>query len=207
MGKRILVKGLVQGVGFRPFVWRLARELKVSGHVFNDGSDVQIVAFAPTAALDAFVGRLSTEYPTLARIDLIDISPCENKKPPVNFRIIRSEDGSVSTGVVPDAATCPACLAEILDPENRRYRHPFSNCTHCGPRLSILRHIPYDRASTTMSVFPMCVACRSEFDNPADRRFHAQPIACPDCGPELWFENMDRSDVKVAPIRRPRLQV
>ncbi|MCV0425523.1 MAG: carbamoyltransferase HypF [Roseibium sp.] len=201
MGKRILVKGLVQGVGFRPFVWRLARELKVSGHVFNDGAGVQIEAHAPTAALDAFVGRLNAECPTLARIDLIDVSPCENKKPPVDFRIIHSEDGHVSAGVVPDAATCPACHAEIIDPENRRYRHPFSNCTHCGPRLSILRHIPYDRTSTTMSVFPMCAACRSEYENPADCRFHAQPIACPDCGPELWFENAEQSVVQVAPIR------
>lgn len=201
MGKRILVKGLVQGVGFRPFVWRLARELGVTGHVFNDGAGVQIEVYARSETLDTFLVRLKTECPILARIDLIDASSCENKSPPGLFRIIHSEDGHVSTGVVPDAATCPACLAEIMDPANRRYGHPFSNCTHCGPRLSILRHIPYDRASTTMSVFPMCSACRLEYENPADRRFHAQPIACPDCGPDIWYENTDRSISKRDPIK------
>ena len=198
--RRIRVKGLVQGVGFRPFVWKLAIDLRVSGHVLNDSSGVLIEASAPTDVLDLFQERLQTDAPVLARVDRIDVVDGACFQSHDDFRIVHSEKGAVSTGVVPDAATCPACLQEIFDPVERRYRYAFANCTHCGPRLSILRYIPYDRASTSMSVFPMCAACKSEYENPADRRFHAQPVACPECGPELWFENLDGERVSGDPV-------
>jgi hydrogenase maturation protein HypF len=188
-GRRIKVRGLVQGVGFRPHVWRLAGEHGLSGHVLNDGGGVTAEAWGGRGALDDFIRRLRDDAPPLARIDGIEWEPLAGTPPDRPFRIAESAGGAVSTGVVPDAATCPLCLADISDPGNRRFGYAFTNCTHCGPRLSILHSIPYDRARTSMRVFPMCERCRREYHDPGDRRFHAQPNACPDCGPKLWLED------------------
>jgi len=184
------VRGIVQGVGFRPTVWQLARAHDVRGHVANDGAGVIIEAWADRAALDAFVQALIDNPPPLARIEKVEREPIADTVPaelPATFEIIHSIDGAVRTQVSPDVATCEACLQEIRDPAQRRYRYPFTNCTHCGPRLTIIEAMPYDRANTSMRVFPMCDACRAEYENPADRRFHAQPVACPQCGPRVWL--------------------
>ncbi len=187
-GISIRVRGLVQGVGFRPTVWRLAQRFGLSGEVLNDGQGVLIRAWGPAAALTGFELALSAEAPPLARIDSIECTPLEAAYEGAGFRIVESQRGAVKTGIVADAATCPACLADIRDPSNRRYRYPFTNCTHCGPRLSIVHSIPYDRATTSMAHFAMCPACLAEYRDPADRRFHAQPNACPECGPKVWLE-------------------
>ncbi|MCB1390226.1 MAG: carbamoyltransferase HypF [Rhodobacteraceae bacterium] len=188
-GRRIRVRGLVQGVGFRPHVWRIATELGLTGHVLNDGSGVDIAVWGTPDALDAFACQLSGQAPPLARIDAVEAKPLDGLDPAHGFAIIESAGGTISTGVVADAATCEACLADIRDPANRRHGYAFTNCTHCGPRLSIVQAIPYDRAKTSMSVFPMCAACQAEYDDPADWRFHAQPNACPQCGPRVWLED------------------
>ncbi len=188
-GVAIRVRGLVQGVGFRPNVWRLARTFGLTGEVLNDGEGVLIRAWGAPEALAGFETALALEPPPLARIDAIERVALSGGAGPGEFRIVASERGRIATGIVADAATCPSCLEEVLDPENRRYRYPFANCTHCGPRLSIVRAIPYDRAATSMAAFPMCADCRAEYENPADRRFHAEPIACPVCGPRVWLED------------------
>ncbi len=190
-GRRIRVRGLVQGVGFRPHVWRIARAEGLSGSVRNDGEGVEIEAWGDAGALSRFTRRIGAEAPPLARIDAIESEGLDGAAPEGPFRIAESARGGIATGIVPDAATCPACLADILDPANRRYRYAFTNCTHCGPRLSIIRAIPYDRATTSMSAFDMCPACQGEYEDPGDRRFHAQPNTCPDCGPRLWLEDRD----------------
>ncbi len=195
-GIRLRVRGRVQGVGFRPFVWRLAQELGLSGRVRNGGAGVVVEAWGAPQAREALQARLQSEHPILARIDGVEISDVVESPPASGFSIADSAGGLVATDITPDAATCADCLAEILDPTARRYRYPFTNCTQCGPRLSIVTGIPYDRAQTTMAAFEMCDACRAEYEDPADRRFHAQPIACPDCGPTLWLENREgRMDV------------
>ncbi|WP_371346586.1 carbamoyltransferase HypF [Ancylobacter sp. IITR112] len=185
--EEIIVRGIVQGVGFRPFVWRLAQRFGLDGEVSNRGDAVVIVASGPPPALDAFAAALTAEAPPLARVEAV-----ERRAVPVlarsGFSIAASAPGTVSVGIVADIATCPACRAEIADPAARRHRYAFTNCTECGPRFSIVEGLPYDRATTTMRGFAMCAACRAEYDDPADRRFHAQPIACPECGPKLWLE-------------------
>ena len=181
----------MQGVGFRPTVWRLARDCGLRGSVRNDGRGVSITAWGTAQSLENFIARLHTEAPPLARIDTITRTPLTAAAQTDDFVIELSHAGEVRTAMAPDAATCPACLAEVLDPANRRHRYPFTNCTHCGPRLSIVTAIPYDRANTSMAVFSQCPACAAEYDDPADRRFHAQPNACPECGPRLWLENAD----------------
>ncbi len=186
-GTEMRVRGTVQGVGLRPFVWGLARELRLRGEVLNDGAGVLVRAWGDAAALDALARRIVAEAPPLARIESLQRRALREPAPAGDFRILASASGAVQTGVVPDAATCPACHAETDDPAVRRYRYPFTNCTHCGPRLSIARAIPWDRANTSMDAFAMCPACRAEYGNPADRRFHAQPIACPACGPRAWL--------------------
>ncbi|GAB4356400.1 MAG: carbamoyltransferase HypF [Oricola sp.] len=188
-GFRIRVRGLVQGVGFRPHVWRLAREAGLAGHVLNDGAGVAIEAWGNRPAVDEFLRRLEADAPPLARIDAVEQEPLAGRPAHPDFRITESEGGAVSTGIVPDAATCPQCLAEIMDPADRRHGYAFTNCTHCGPRLSIVRGIPYDRSKTSMAAFAMCPDCAGEYGDPADRRFHAQPNACPVCGPKLWLED------------------
>jgi len=187
-GERIRIRGLVQGVGFRPTVWRLAREHELVGDVLNDGDGVLVRVWGDESlAIDAFCRSLLVECPPLARIDVIERRRLNEPPPTDDFRIVTSSATAVHTGIVPDAATCDACGAEILDPADRRYRYPFTNCTHCGPRLSIVRAIPYDRANTSMDAFPMCADCAAEYRDPADRRFHAQPNACPVCGPRVWL--------------------
>jgi len=189
-GESIRVTGIVQGVGFRPTVWRLANECGVVGEVWNDAEGVLIHAWGSPASLEQLVLRLQAEQPPLSRIEAISRAALEAPgELPGEFRIVVSREGEVRTGVAADAATCPACLAEVLDPANRRYRYPFTNCTHCGPRLSIVRAIPYDRGNTSMASFTMCPQCQAEYDDPADRRFHAQPNACADCGPRVWLED------------------
>jgi hydrogenase maturation protein HypF len=192
------VRGLVQGVGFRPTVWTLARALGLRGTVRNDGDGVLIRAWGDTDSLALFAERLRSACPPLARVDSIERVPLTDPPDDDEFVIVASAATEVHTGIVPDAATCEACAAEVADPSNRRYRYPFTNCTHCGPRLSIVRAIPYDRANTSMSVFPMCPACGAEYGNPADRRFHAQPNACPVCGPRAWLVAADGSEPRVA---------
>lgn len=190
-GEEIRVRGMVQGVGFRPTVWRLAHDIGLIGQVRNDSDGVLIRAWGNAALLDRFVARLRDECPPLARIDRIERRALAPDAGVEGFCIVPSAGGHVHTGVVPDAMLCADCLADIRDPDNRRFGYPFTNCTHCGPRLSIIRAIPYDRANTTMAAFPMCQACRDEYENPADRRFHAQPLACPACGPHVWLEGAD----------------
>ncbi len=195
----IRVRGLVQGVGFRPTVWRLARACGLRGDVRNDGEGVLIRVCASVAGDDAgvsgFLTRLREECPPLARIDAIERRPIDDPQvladlaQRADFVILESAATAVHTGIVADAATCAACVAEIRDPADRRFRYPFTNCTHCGPRLSIVAGIPYDRARTSMAAFPMCPDCAAEYKDPADRRFHAQPNACPVCGPEVWLQD------------------
>ena len=195
-GIEVRVSGLVQGVGFRPTVWRLARELGLDGDVRNDGAGVVIRLWGDEANRAQFLERLEQESPPLARIDAVETFPFGGEEErPNGFYISVSGGGAVRTGIVPDAAICPDCRREILDPADRRFRYPFTNCTHCGPRFSIVRAIPYDRANTSMDGFPMCPACSEEYDDPANRRFHAQPNACPDCGPRVWLEDRRGSEV------------
>jgi hydrogenase maturation protein HypF len=187
----IRVRGTVQGVGFRPTVWRLACDEGLVGEVLNDGFGVLIRTTGNSDAISQFLTRLHSEAPPLSQIEdvetqvlsLLDFN---------DFRIAESVSGENRTRVTPDAAICAACRDEVLDPKERRFGYPFANCTHCGPRFSIVKEVPYDRVNTTMADFPMCAACTSEYQQPADRRFHAQPIACPTCGPSIWLERMDR---------------
>lgn len=185
---KLAVRGAVQGVGFRPFVFRLATGLQLAGWVNNSSQGVFIEVEGPRAALEKFLLRLEADKPVHSFIQSLEASWLD----PVgfkNFEIRASETGGDQTALVlPDIATCPDCLREIFDPKNRRYRYPFTNCTHCGPRFSLIESLPYDRANTSMKKFTMCPQCRAEYDDPRDRRFHAQPNACPVCGPrlELW---------------------
>jgi hydrogenase maturation protein HypF len=197
--QRIRVRGLVQGVGFRPCVWRLAQECGLAGEVWNDNQGVEIVVSGPAQEIDNFCERLRREAPPLSRIDSIETAPCPQAVVSDGFHILPSRSGEARTGVVPDAATCTACRREIADPADRRYRYPFTNCTHCGPRLSIVERIPYDRANTSMRRFSLCSACRREYEDPADRRFHAQPNACPACGPRVWLVDGTGEALSLAP--------
>ncbi|GAA5066601.1 carbamoyltransferase HypF [Roseibacterium beibuensis] len=191
-GRRIRVRGQVQGVGYRPFVWDLAHRLGVAGDVRNDAEGVLIHAWGGDLA--RFETALHTDAPPLADVQSVEGASHDFATAPDGFDIIASSAGSADTGVTPDAATCPDCLAEIRDPAQRRHRYAFTNCTHCGPRFTILDQLPYDRAHTSMAVFELCQDCRAEYEDPADRRFHAQPVACPACGPRLWLE-MDGAEV------------
>jgi hydrogenase maturation protein HypF len=191
VAEQIRVRGLVQGVGFRPAVWRLARRHGLRGWVANDGDGVTIRLRGAADAIARFVGSLPAEAPPLARIDRIERTPGAPSPQDAAFHIADSMVTRARTGVVPDAATCPHCRAEVFDAFARRYRYPFANCTHCGPRLSIIQAIPYDRHATTMRAFDLCPACAGEYHDPNDRRFHAQPIACPACGPRAWLERGD----------------
>ncbi len=183
--RAITVNGIVQGVGFRPFIHELATRLGLGGSVRNESGGVYIEIEGEPTALDRFLAELTTQPPPLAQIAAVragEVAPCGER----GFRIERSAvEATGQVFVSPDVGTCEDCLAELFNSADRRYRYPFLNCTNCGPRLTITRSAPYDRARTTMAEFPMCSACQAEYDNPADRRFHAQPIACPGCGPQL----------------------
>ena len=184
---RINVRGQVQGVGFRPFIHRLATELGLNGWVRNAAGGVEIEVQGEDAAVSALLRRIASEAPPLARLDEVSAVTVEASSQYSDFTILQSLSGHAHTAIGPDAAICPACLAEILDPAARRHRHPFANCTECGPRYTITRRLPYDRRNTSMAAFAMCPSCRSEYEDPRDRRFHAQPVACPACGPRLWL--------------------
>jgi hydrogenase maturation protein HypF len=185
--QRFTVTGVVQGVGFRPFVHRIATELRLAGFVGNDSGAVFVEAQGPRSSLADFGRRLRADAPPLANIDNVEVVDIV-AQPDSGFRIVESRTvpGS-ATPIPPDIAVCDDCVAELFDPADRRYRHPFITCTNCGPRFTIIRALPYDRPATTMSAFGMCARCAAEYHDPANRRFHAQPIACPDCGPSLWF--------------------
>jgi hydrogenase maturation protein HypF len=193
---RFVVTGTVQGVGFRPFVYRLAAELELAGWVLNDAGGVAIEVEGPTDAVQAFGERLVREAPPLSSIET---SAAHELAPlgAAGFEIRDSERADRPSALVsPDTATCDDCLRELFDPDDRRYRYPFINCTNCGPRFTIVRGIPYDRPYTTMAGFEMCGPCRAEYDDPRDRRFHAQPNACPDCGPSVLLA--DRAGETIA---------
>jgi hydrogenase maturation protein HypF len=186
---RVRVLGVVQGVGFRPFVHRLARELGLAGFVGNDNRGVIVEVEGRDGAVACFEARLVDQAPPLARIDRVDttaVAPLGAAE----FHIAQTAvGGDVATFVSPDIAVCDDCLAEMRDPLNRRRRYPFVNCVNCGPRFTITVRLPYDRPNTTMRGFALCADCEREYDDPQDRRFHAQPIACPACGPRLRFED------------------
>jgi hydrogenase maturation protein HypF len=199
--KRLFVRGIVQGVGFRPFVFGLANRHALSGFVANHSDGVALELQGDFSAIEAFMHTLRHEPPPLAVIDNIT----ENEIPLLaesSFRILESAaQADRSTPISPDIATCDDCLRELLDPADRRFRYPFINCTNCGPRFTIIRDVPYDRANTTMAGFTMCPACDAEYHAPENRRFHAQPNACPVCGPRVWFEQNGQQDWDEAAIQ------
>lgn len=184
--RKVTVRGVVQGVGFRPFVYALAGELGLSGHVANTGDGVVAEVEGGPEALAAFCGRITSDAPPLAVVQSVTHEPMAPAGGGgFSIAASRGSGGTVRTLVAPDTATCADCLAEMRDPADRRHRHPFITCTHCGPRFTIVTGLPYDRAHTTMERFPMCGRCAAEYENPGDRRFHAQPVSCHDCGPRL----------------------
>ncbi len=188
ISRHIHINGIVQGVGFRPFVYNLAKSLGLTGWVRNSASGVDIKVSGLSPELDAFLDAIQHQAPPLAQIDTIETRTITTLEFD-DFKIVHSQDmPSDFIPVSPDMAVCGDCRAELFDNNDRRYRYPFINCTNCGPRFSIIKEIPYDRPNTTMAAFELCPDCRSEYENPQDRRFHAQPIACPLCGPEIWLE-------------------
>ena len=194
-GRRIEVRGTVQGVGYRPWVYRTAREAHVTGTVRNHTGGVTIEAFGPAAAVESFVDKLTASGPPAAVVDDVSMASIPFQTH-VGFTIVDSERRAESRmAIPPDLATCPECASELNDPRDRRYRYPFTNCTNCGPRFTIAESAPYDRPNTTMAKFRMCARCQREYDDPHDRRFHAQPNACPVCGPTLALKLADGSMV------------
>jgi hydrogenase maturation protein HypF len=182
---QIRVSGQVQGVGFRPFVFRLAHELGLAGWVRNDNEGVEIAVEGAQQQVMQLIKRLQSEPPVMARVEKVTHDLAQATGDLRGFNITASKLGKVQTGIAPDMAICPECLTELFDPADRRYRHPFINCIHCGPRYTLTARMPYDRANTSMAKFTQCPECQHEYDNPDTRRFHAQPNACPKCGPSL----------------------
>ncbi|MBW2683181.1 MAG: carbamoyltransferase HypF, partial [Deltaproteobacteria bacterium] len=200
-GVEILVRGTVQGVGFRPFVYNLASRFSVTGTVINSGDGVVIRAIAENDALNAFIKTISEEAPPLSRLTSVDSRPFTFDFLPEEFVILASSaTGAATTSIPPDIALCDDCYNELLDPSDRRYRYPFINCTNCGPRFTIVETIPYDRPKTSMKVFPMCPDCETEYHNPTDRRFHAQPNACPECGPNISWHDSSGIELSVKDV-------
>jgi hydrogenase maturation protein HypF len=196
-GLRIHITGIVQGVGFRPFIFSLAKRLDLRGWVRNTSAGVDIVIEGNSQALEGFKIALVEELPPLARIDELNIQPSASNGYST-FEIIHSESiPDAFQPISPDVSVCADCLRELFDPTDRRYRYPFINCTNCGPRFTIIRNIPYDRPNTTMAGFPLCQDCASEYNDPLDRRFHAQPVACPICGPQIWLEYLINGSVDI----------
>lgn len=193
IGKRIRIFGIVQGVGFRPFIYRLARKYELNGWVLNTSSSVEIEIEGKRENIESFISDIQANLPPIARIEKLEIedSPLNDYK---DFSIRESKEDLGYQLISPDIAVCKDCLRELFDPKDRRYRYPFINCTNCGPRFTIIKDIPYDRKNTTMAKFKMCNECKREYDDPMDRRFHAQPNACPVCGPKLWIEGIDSED-------------
>ncbi len=199
--KRLRIAGVVQGVGFRPFIWKRATDRGLTGWVQNDSAGVMIEIQGPPSRIQDFLSDLGSDLPPLSRIDSLrtsDIAVEDESR----FAIVESADlAPRSTPVSPDICVCDACLREMNDPADRRYHYPFINCTNCGPRFTIIQDVPYDRALTTMQAFAMCDACQREYDDPANRRFHAQPNACPACGPRIWFVDGSAEADASIPIR------
>jgi len=194
--EKIRVTGIVQGVGFRPNVWRLANQFQLTGDVINDSQGVVINVWGNIEAIERFIEQLKADVPPLARIDQIKRSPLPlTDHIPAEFSIKASQHNAVQTNVTPDAAVCPECMTDTLDPFGRRYRYALTNCTHCGPRFSIVDAIPYDRINTSMKAFELCGDCAEEYQAPTDRRFHAQPNACYFCGPKLSLARVDGNPV------------
>lgn len=202
VAERIEITGVVQGVGFRPFVHRLASELGLDGHVGNDSSRVFVEVGGALETVERFVERLRTDAPPLAHIERIE-RESHDPSPDRGFHIVESRSvAGRRTLVSPDTALCADCARELFDPLDRRFHHPFITCTNCGPRFTIIESLPYDRPNTTMARFEMCQACRSEYGDPEDRRYHAQPIACHECGPELVFNSSRGTSVGDDPVDR-----
>jgi hydrogenase maturation protein HypF len=206
-GRRIHIVGIVQGVGFRPFVYGLASRYALTGWVRNTSAGVDIEVDGSPVVLDAFTAALRDELPPLAQIDEMTVAAC-----PANgftrFEIAHSQPvAGAFQPISPDVSICSDCLRELFDPDDRRYRYPFINCTNCGPRFTIIKDIPYDRPLTTMARFVMCADCRAEYEDPLNRRFHAQPVACPVCGPQVWLEDGNRLSVNGNPITDNRLPI
>ncbi|HBA54493.1 MAG TPA: carbamoyltransferase HypF [Syntrophorhabdus aromaticivorans] len=193
--RRIVIKGTVQGVGFRPHVYHLATIHGIKGTVLNSSGGVIIEAEAHKSSIEAFVGDITRHPPSLAKIGSIDVS----RLPPANFRtfeILASMPSNEAEAMIPpDAATCPDCRSDMADPEDNHHQYPFTNCTNCGPRFTIIKEIPYDRPKTSMADFAMCESCLGEYKNPANRRFHAQPVACPKCGPHVFITEANGSTI------------
>jgi hydrogenase maturation protein HypF len=195
--KHIHINGIVQGVGFRPFIYSLANKHQLHGWVRNSASGVDIEITGSVIAVDEFIASIPEIAPPLAVIDSLEAHDIAQTYRD-GFKIIPSQDKSTDfIPISPDVATCEQCKAELFDPKDRRYRYPFTNCTNCGPRFTIIKKIPYDRPKTTMAQFKMCPDCKSEYEDPLDRRFHAQPVACPVCGPKVWLENPSGAKTKV----------
>lgn len=197
---QLSIQGQVQGVGFRPFVYHLASQLSLVGSVANDGAGVKIEVQGEKDSLERFQRRLLSELPPLAVIDRLSCQPAALQADS-DFIISASDTDNIKTGITPDTAICSNCLSELFNQQDRRYLHPFINCTHCGPRYTIVNRLPYDRVNTAMSVFPLCGACDEEYHHPNNRRFHAQPLSCPECGPELfWLHTEDKQPVDAEPV-------
>ncbi|MCG9107840.1 carbamoyltransferase HypF [Laribacter hongkongensis] len=195
-----LLRGLVQGVGFRPFVWQLARRLGIQGQIRNTGEGVEILAQGQPARLAAFERALHEERPPLAEFELTARQSLPADPALGDFRIGSSQESGHGATIPPDIATCPECLRELFTPADRRHRYPFINCTHCGPRYTITRQLPYDRAQTSMAAFGLCPLCQHEYLDPSSRRFHAEPIACPVCGPQLRLTDRFAVPLKGDPV-------
>lgn len=186
--KRILIKGVVQGVGFRPFIYKLAREYKLYGYVLNNSKGVVVEVSGENSKIDEFIKKIKEKKPPQSVINEIKVNEIKYRRFK-DFVIRKSKQEKINTTTIPvDLAICNDCIKDILDPSNRRYFYPFTNCTNCGPRFTIIKKIPYDRKYTTMNKFKMCSQCKSEYENPLDRRFHAQPNACPECGPDVYVK-------------------
>jgi hydrogenase maturation protein HypF len=197
--ERFRVTGTVQGVGFRPFVYRHAVALGLAGYVLNDSAGVLIEVEGPSASVAELSRLLIADAPPLARVSGVVAERLQPSGAPGGFRIVESHDaGSADVPISIDTTTCAECLSEVDDPDDRRFNYAFTNCTNCGPRYTIVLSVPYDRPATTMAGFPMCSLCQAEYDDPADRRFHAQPNACPDCGPQLMWRDRDQQSDPVS---------